>query len=154
MSNERETRLCNQITNFVKSQGVEVFGVTFGKLRGVVLIRVYVDFTEGGITLSDCSEINRKLSEYLGKDVLPEEEYSLEVSSPGADRYLYSVKDFRRVKGRCVEMWLTEEYEGKTQHLGEVTEVDSDRESVFIETGGRLISIPIQIVKKAKQKVA
>ena len=63
-------------------------------------LRLYIDKPEG-VTIDDCSNVSRHLSDALDLDPeVIEGAYTLEVSSPGLDRPLKSVADFVRNKGR------------------------------------------------------
>ena len=82
-------------------------------------LRVFVDKLENGEYVSmgteDCEKVSRFLSEKLDKNDPIEQNYYLEVSSPGLDRLLVSDKDFERFKGSAVLVKLYESIDGKKQ---------------------------------------
>ena len=75
--------------------------------------------------------------------------YIVEVSSPGLDRPLKTVKDFLKVMGREVRFHLLEPIENKIEHSGKIKEVHDDE--VVIESKLQTITIPFRIIQKAVQ---
>lgn len=68
-----------------------------------------------GVTLEDCANMSREVSTILDvEDVVPGEEYMLEVSSPGLDRKLSKVSDFERFVGSRMKL-MTREPVGVTE---------------------------------------
>jgi ribosome maturation factor RimP len=63
-------------------------------------LRLFIDHPDG-VTLSLCERVSARLNDYR-------ERYSLEVSSPGADRPLTKPQHFRRFLGRKVRVRLWE----------------------------------------------
>lgn len=64
-------------------------------------LTVFVDRV-GGVTIGECVEATKELRRLLAEYYGPDRQFSLNVSSPGADRPLKSRKDFRLIKGRRV----------------------------------------------------
>jgi ribosome maturation factor RimP len=65
------------------------------------LVRVTVD-ADAGVDLDRCADVSAALSRLLDADDPLEGRYTLEVTTPGADRPLFSAKDFRRNVGRPI----------------------------------------------------
>ena len=84
---------------------------------------VFID-KPGGITLTDCEQAHRSLSPALDViDPFPHA-YTLEISSPGLDRPLRSVQDYRRLIGKPVTLKLREPIQAQWRLVGAVVEVD------------------------------
>jgi ribosome maturation factor RimP len=66
-------------------------------------LRFFID-KEGGVTLDDCAEVSREIGTLLDVEDLVHTAYRLEVSSPGIDRPLKKIEDFRRFAGRLVKI--------------------------------------------------
>ena len=105
-------------------------------------LRLYID-KPGGITLDDCQNVSKQLSELLDKED-PIKELFLEVSSPGLDRPLRS--DFVRFKGRTVEVKLYEALDGNKVIEGELIGLENNVIKLNVANVG-LIELP-------KEKVA
>lgn len=76
--------------------------------RSSKVIEVYVD-SDGGISLDECSEISRALSEKLDETDLIQGRYRLDVSSPGVERPLKIFRQYRRNVGRMCKVIISEE---------------------------------------------
>jgi ribosome maturation factor RimP len=87
-------------------------------------IKVYVDSMKG-ITIDECAGLSRIIEEELDRD---EEDFDLEVSSPGLDRPLVLPVQYIKNTGRQIELLTTEGQiiRGKLQH--------ADEEKIEIET--------------------
>ena len=76
------------------------------------------------------------------------ENYSLEVSSPGEDRPLTKPEHFRRFLGRKVRVKTRDAIEGQRNFKG--TLADADDETVTVAaTGGTLVRIPFERVERS-----
>jgi ribosome maturation factor RimP len=62
-----------------------------------------------GVTLDDCTEVNRVVGRLLDVEDMIEQAYTLEVSSPGLDRLLSKPDHFRRFAGRLVKVRVLSE---------------------------------------------
>ena len=82
------------VENIIEGTTMELVDVEYVRERDWYL-RVYLD-KETGIDLDDCQMVSEKLSEELDKQDPIEENYLLEVSSPGLDRVLKKDKDLIR----------------------------------------------------------
>lgn len=73
------------------------------------LLRLVVD-REGGVTISECSDVSREASAFLDVVDFGKGRYTLEVSSPGLDREFYSERDYQRFEGQQVRVsWMDED---------------------------------------------
>ena len=121
------------------------------KYRGKTVVISIVADRPGGITIGECTFINKKVDREIEKKQWFGEDYAVEVSSPGLDRALKTSKDFSRVLGREVRFHLQEAVEGKIEHLGEVVEVKGD--GVLIKTSDKTITILFGAISKAVQVI-
>ena len=82
-----------------------------------VLISVDAD---QGITIDDCAEISRQLSKTLDENGLIEDNYSLEVSTPGVEHPLKLKRQYRKNIGRKLKLKLVDKtIEGKLEDVAE-----------------------------------
>jgi len=79
--------------------GYELYDLALTGTSGHTTLRVRIDRPEG-VTLDDCERVSKSLSALLDQaDPLPTR-YDLEVSSPGAERPLRNLEEYRRFIGR------------------------------------------------------
>jgi len=103
-----------------------------GRKRKVV--QVFVD-TDQGITVDQCAEISRRLAKELdGRNMIPGP-YELHVSSPGLEKPLKLLRQYRKNVGRKFRVRLRTEAEPRT--IEAILEaVEDDRLSFRVEDGG------------------
>jgi ribosome maturation factor RimP len=118
-----------------------------GKSR---LLRVYID-KPGGVTHGDCELVSEGLGRLLDEeDAVPGDSYTLEVSSPGADRRLSTRRDFERVTGQNLKLALRQPIEGQPRLEGRLLEVVGD--TLILQSGVQSISVPLDAIQKASIK--
>ena len=106
------------------------------------------------LTIDDCAELSRRISDRLdeleeqGKDVI-DEEYRLEVSSPGIDRPLTRLADFADWAGHEARIVLAQPVEGRKQLTGILSGAEGDRITVDVRKH-REVTIPYAQVADAK----
>lgn len=89
---------------------------------------------EKPIGIDECTAISEALSEYLDKNDIIDNNYYLEVSTPGIDRELKKDIDFIRFKGRSVEISLYKRIDGKKEYRG--TLIEKNDEGIAVEVDG------------------
>ena len=141
--------LVTQIYEMVKpisdELNYEIYHVEYVKENGEYYLRIYIE-KEGGITLSDCEALSRRVSDLMDeKDPIPEA-YFLEVSSPGLNRTLFTEAHYKRFIGREVMVKLSKAIDGKKSVKGILKEVNEENIIVEADT---LISIPKEKIKSA-----
>ncbi len=153
LTEAEQSKLKKDVINFIHRRDIEVFDIKVSYYRNDLVIKILVDFREGGINLDDCSDLNRRMRDYLDRYEGLSGNYLLEISSPGINRAFNRLRDFVRVKGSSVDMWLNHTFEGKTHYSGKIVGVDAKGELISLETRNRRMNIPVGIVHKAKQKI-
>jgi ribosome maturation factor RimP len=129
-----------------RSEGLEVVDVEWkvGKQR---FLRVYIDKPEG-ISHRDCELVSQQLSVILDvEDLVPGPRYILEISSPGLDRKLTKPAEYERFVGRLARISTLEPVENSKFFEGRLAGYADGR--VQIEVKGRVISLPLQSIRKA-----
>lgn len=134
------------------SLGIELVELEFRKEGQGMVLRLYID-KPGGITLDDCADVSRELSEILDVEDVIHCHYSLEVSSPGLNRPLKKDSDYVRYAGRLVkirtfEMVADDAGNRRKTFLGELIGLDSGVVSLKLKEG-QSASIPLEKIAKA-----
>ena len=136
---------------FLEAMDVELVDLHVHRYRGDLTIQILADKANGGITIEECSQLNRKIADAIENENPPAQRYILEVSSPGIDRPLRTAKDFKRANGREVRFFLSEPIHAKIEYVGVVTGVDA--EQVTVDCQSTQMMIPIDKIHKAKQVI-
>jgi ribosome maturation factor RimP len=78
-----------------------------------------------GVTHEDCTTFSRDFGTLLDvEDLIPGTEYTLEVSSPGLDRKLHTLADFKRFAGSLIKLQTFEPVAGNRHWQGRLTQVN------------------------------
>ena len=111
----------DMLVDFLAENGLELFNVEYVKEGRDRFLRVYIDkpqTPEGEdqyVGIDDCELVSRYLSDRMDEEDPIEENYMLEVSSPGLDRPLIKDSDYVRYAGRLVDISLYKPLDGKKQ---------------------------------------
>ncbi|GHI87074.1 ribosome maturation factor RimP [Streptomyces xanthophaeus] len=118
MSTTQSDRLRGLLEPLVAAKGLDLEEIELSKAGKRRMLRIIVDSDEG-VELDACAELSREVSDKLDEsDVMGEDEYVLEVSSPGADRPLSEHRHYVRATGRLVKFQLTPDGELIARILG------------------------------------
>jgi len=128
------------ITAPLKAMGFEVVRVRMGSGRRPV-VQVMVE-REGGaaVIVDDCAKISRTISAILDVEDPISGAYELEVSSPGIDRPLVKLDDFRRFAGEVAKVELSrplsvEGQKGRKRFRGKLLGVNEGCVRIAMEDG-------------------
>ncbi|HJP19807.1 MAG TPA: ribosome maturation factor RimP [Nitrospinota bacterium] len=145
--NEKIQRLVRPI---VEAEEMELVDVEYKKGSNSVL-RIFIDKPEG-VNVSDCTKISTQVGAFLDIEDLIENNYVLEVSSPGLDRPLKNKADYDRNKGKLIKVSLYAPLEGKKTFIGRIISAD-DQKVILKEKSDKVIDIPFAAIAKGKLKI-
>jgi ribosome maturation factor RimP len=131
----------------VAAAGADLEDVTVKSAGRRTLLQIFVD-ADGGIGLDEIADISTAISTKLDQiDLFGAAPYTLEVSSPGADRPLTAPKHWRRAAGRLVRAHLR----SGVEIIGRVAE--SDDSAVTLDVGGDQQRLAYEEIAKARVEV-
>lgn len=129
-----------------EGMGVELVDVELLGAGRKTLLRITID-REGGVSVDDCEAFSKDVGALLDVEDVMQGRYTLEVSSPGLDRPLKTAGDFRRHRGKLVNLSLKEKVEGRGAWTGRIEEALEDR--VRISADGTVLDIAYENITKA-----
>jgi len=91
------------------------------------------------LTIDDCADLSRKISDILDEADPIEEGYRLEVSSPGIDRPLTRRSDFADWTGHEARIKFVEPIDGAKQVSGDIEGIDGETIRIATPKGERLV---------------
>jgi ribosome maturation factor RimP len=115
------------------------------------LVRIVIDKAEG-LSVEDCADVSRDVEAALDAEDLIPTKFVLEVSSPGLERELFSLDEFRRFKGKLVKIRTASEIDGSRTLIGHIGEVGDDSFVLNIRDKGD-IEVPYSAVSRANLKI-
>ncbi|MBQ2867741.1 MAG: ribosome maturation factor RimP [Firmicutes bacterium] len=151
-----EDLIRDMLSEFFDANGYELFRTEFVKEGKDWFLRVYIDKMVDGeyvnVGVEDCEAVSRYLSDKLDEEDPIEQNYYLEVSSPGMDRPLLRDKDFVRFAGEVVEIKLYKGFEGKKFYEGVLVERNEDF-LVIRDEKDQELNIPRDMISKVNLAV-
>jgi len=152
MQQELSDKIREAADSYIGNLGYELVDLVSFRSGGKLILRFLVDKPTGGITLKECARLNEELGGFLERENITGEGYLLEVSSPGADRPLLAEKDFLRVYGRQVRVFLSESKGKKNEIEGVVEKVGNGFLDLAVD--GKIEKVNLKHIIRAKQVIA
>ncbi|RUA05988.1 MAG: ribosome maturation factor RimP [Fusobacteria bacterium] len=108
-------------------------------------LRIYLEKIDGEISLDECATVSNSISEDV--DLLIEDKFFLEISSPGLERPLKKEKDFTRFSGEKIKVILKHKIDDSRNWTGILEKFENS--VIFLNVGEKTLEIPFDEVKKA-----
>lgn len=112
--------------------GYEFLGVEFVGQGVHSVLRIYIDHEEG-ITVDDCTKVSHQASGILEVEDPINTQYTLEVSSPGMDRPLFTLPHFEKVVGQEISMRCHLGVNGRRKFKGVLSQVDENQLVIIVD---------------------
>lgn len=143
------TETSSALASLLARQGLELCHIDWrqGRSRGVLTLTVD---REGGVSLDDCEETSRTVDAFLETIEELSSPYVLEVASPGLDRTLWTLEDFRRFTGKQVRVRLSQPMDGSTNLKGLLEVVVGELVTILDEDQRRRYTVRFGDVKTAR----
>ncbi|MFF8293674.1 ribosome maturation factor RimP [Streptomyces sp. NPDC016309] len=126
MSTTQSERLRGLLEPLVSAKDLDLEEIEVSRAGRRRMLRIIVDSDEG-VELDACAELSRAISDKLDEtDAMGDEEYVLEVSSPGADRPLTEHRHYVRATGRLVKFQLTAQGAEGGELVARILSVDDE----------------------------
>ncbi len=130
-----------------ESQGLELVHVEYQREPRGFVMRFYID-RSGGVTLADCAAFSRQVGDLLDVALDIAGKYTLEVSSPGSERPLGRLGDFKRFEGSMARIRTLEALDGQKNFTGRLAGVTED--TVILNTRSGSLRIPCDLISRAR----
>ncbi len=142
-----DRRIAEIIAPVIEDLGFELVRVRLmaGKTR---TLQIMAERPDGGIEVDDCARISTAVSAILDVEDPIEDNYTLEVSSPGIDRPLTRLKDFDTWEGYEAKLETAEMIDGRRRFKG--TLAGTEGSEVLIEIAEGTIGLQFDWLTEAK----
>lgn len=110
------------------------------------MLKVYID-SEDGVDVDDCARVSRQLSALLDVEDPIKGQYTLEVSSPGMDRRLFTLEQFRAFEGTNVKLSLKTPWQGRRRFTGTLCGIEDD--DIVVRSGDEEFLFPFEQIDQA-----
>ncbi len=129
------------VSKFCGSNRLELIDVQFVKEGPHRYLRVVID-KEDGVSLDDCGDVSKFLNKKLDEMDLIEEQYFLEVTSPGVERELKRDEDFKKYSGKLVQAKLFQPINGQKVIQGILNGLNEDKKIIIQSENGECFEVP------------
>lgn len=152
---EKATEIASLLSPTVNSLGLELLGVEYLPAPGGATLRLYIDVPvaetpDRVINVDDCERVSREVSAQLDVEDPISGNYTLEVSSPGVDRPLFTLEQFERCIGESVKIVLKLAQDGRRRFQGEILRIDRQANAVVFAVDGNDMQIGFDNIDKAR----
>ena len=130
----------------VEALGFELWGLDYLSQGRHATLRIYID-AEAGINVDDCAAVSHQVSGILDVEDPITGQYTLEVSSPGMDRPLFSLEQFEAYKGSLVQVRLRIAFDGRRKFKGILNGVEG--EDILLVVDDEEYLLPIDAIDRA-----
>ncbi len=145
--NKKEQQIEELLTPTIESLGCQVWGIEYLGQGSHTKLRIYIDRDEG-ISVDDCENVSRHVSDLLDVEDLVSNAYTLEVSSPGMDRLLFNADQYRQNIGQQIDVRLNFPFDGRRRITGQLTGIENDEAVVRVDDEEYVL--PLENVHKAR----
>lgn len=130
--NSSVTLVTELIDATIQALGLDLWGVELLQQGKYSLLRIYIE-REEGVTIEDCEKVSRQVSALMDVEDPIAGEYTLEVSSPGMDRPLFSIEHYSQYVGSEVDLKLRRPLDGRRKFKGQIIKVSGDIVGLLVE---------------------
>ena len=142
--NEVEENIMNKLNellpNDLKAINVNIFGN-----RDSRSIQIMIE-SDSGVSIDHCSKVTKLAQNIITLEKYIEDNYSIEVSSPGINRPLYNMNDFIKYQGEKVFVELKKNINNQKRFKGYYEVIGN---TICINYKKEKVSITFDAIKKA-----
>ncbi|MDH2923987.1 ribosome maturation factor RimP [Nicoletella semolina] len=135
-----EQKLQDLVEASIEAMGFELVGVECQRTGRFLTVRLYID-KEGGVTIDDCGEVSHQVSAIFDVEDPIADKYTLEVSSPGLDRPLFTSAHYQRFVGRDIVIHLRIPVLDRRKWQGTLLNIDGDLITLNVEGNEHIFAL-------------
>tara|TARA_B100001564_G_scaffold334309_1_gene322689 strand:+ start:506 stop:958 length:453 start_codon:yes stop_codon:yes gene_type:complete len=147
--NDIKENLFQTLNEIVQKENIRVINISISSLSRSPNIQIIIDSSKG-VSLDDCSFVSKITSDLIKMNKYFDDDYNLEVSSPGVNRQLFTIDDYILYKDFLVKIKLKKAINNQKNYLGTIKSIEN--ESIIINTEQQEVEIEFENIKKANIK--
>jgi len=147
---EIKEKIKSLLTPVLDQHQAFLIDITVRNERGGKLLQVFLD-TDIGVTIDQCAEISRSLASEIERENVIETSYRLEVSSPGIDKPLTLLRQYRKNVGRRFKVTF-ERAGSKSTIVGPLSSIQDDL-LTFAPDKGEVVSLRFSEIIESKEEL-
>ncbi|MEE8339124.1 MAG: ribosome maturation factor RimP [Xanthomonadales bacterium] len=140
-------KLAALLQPLVEDLGYEFVGIEHSSNPKNPVLVIYID-AAGGIAVEDCAKVSREIAAILDVENPIPGKYQLEVSSPGLDRPLFTLEQFRQFSGEVAQISLFAPRDGRRKFKGKILGAEAGQ--VKMEQDGVEVTLDLGNIARAR----
>lgn len=150
---DKAKQIANLLSPTVQALGLELLGAEYLPAPGGATLRLYIDVAEAElatrmVNIEDCEAVSREVSAQLDVEDPITGNYTLEVSSPGIERPLFTLAQFARHQGESAKVVLRLPQDGRRRLQGRIVRIEGGN-IVFLVDNAEM-TVAFENVDKAR----
>ena len=150
---DKARQIASLLSPTVQALGLELLGAEYLPAPGSATLRLYIDVPEAEqadrmVGIDDCESVSREVSAQLDVEDPITGNYTLEVSSPGIDRPLFTLAHFVRHQGESAKVVLRLPQDGRRRLQGAILRIEGDR--VVFQVDNAEMPVAVENIDKAR----
>jgi ribosome maturation factor RimP len=150
---DKANEIANLLGPTVDALGLELLGAEYLPAPGSATLRLYIDVPlaeqpERIVNIDDCERVSREVSAQLDVEDPISGNYTLEVSSPGVDRLLFTAAQFARHQGESAKVVLRLPQEGRRRLQGPIVRIEGN--NIVFQVDNDEMTVAFENVDKAR----
>jgi len=143
----KQQELIDLIQPIVEGLGFVFWGIEYMGQGKFSTLRIFIDSPKG-IDVENCAEVSRQVSAVMDVEDPISSEYTLEVSSPGVDRLLFTQEQFTTYTGEKVQIKLRAPFDGRRNFKGQIKGVEDG--DIVVQVDQEEFLLPLDLIDKAQ----
>jgi len=139
-------QLTELIAPAAQALGYEFLGIEYVGQGAHSVLRIYIDH-EDGISVEDCTKVSHQASGILEVEDPISSQYTLEVSSPGMDRPLFTLPHFEKVVDKEISIRCHVGVDGRRKFKGVMSKVNAQILEITVDN--QTYQVDFQDIDKA-----
>ena len=124
---------------------IDVISVRTSATNSQKSIQIMIE-SDDGVSVDTCASTSRMTQNLIKLENIIEDDFTIEVSSPGINRPLFNLNDFIKYQGENTFVELKRNINNKKRFTGKYSVIDG---KIIFENQKEIISISINDIKKA-----
>lgn len=153
MSETFREKIINKSEELAKKLGLELFELNISGPKRKKNIEITIDHPEESVSIEMCEKFSREIEPWFDKIEVPFSSYNLIVSSPGIDRPLRDVRDYKRFKNKLAKFILSDRVKNRTVFIGHIKDANEEKVTIHERDSKKDFDIPINSIKKANLEI-
>lgn len=123
---DRTERIKEMFAPILQQMDIRLYDLVYHTSGREKILEVSILKQDGSMDLDTCAAVSERLSEVLDENDPINEEYTLEVCSPGAEREIRDLGELDDMAGEYVYVRLKEPFKKMLEITGEIQNVEND----------------------------